>query len=76
MVVRNVGGANGEIAQRRGIGPKKPNINPCGLDIIQGWKQLAVWVERPHVMRCVWCSNVWEGCLTRSHRGGGLNPKS
>jgi hypothetical protein len=74
-VVRNVGGANGEIARRRGIEPKKPNIEPRGHDIVQGWKRLAAWVERPHVMRGVWCSKVWEGCLTRSRRGGGLNPK-
>jgi hypothetical protein len=75
VVLKGVGGVLHEIAQRRGVEPKKLNIDPCGLDIIQGRKWLEACVERPHVMRGVWWLRVWEGRITRL-RGGGYVPKS
>ena len=52
VVLKGVGGAPCEIAWR-GIQPKKPNIEPCGLDIDHRWKRVSAWVERPHRMRGV-----------------------
>jgi hypothetical protein len=36
VVLKGVGGVPHEIAQRRGVEPKKPNIEPRGLNIVQG----------------------------------------
>jgi hypothetical protein len=36
MVLKGVGGVPHEIVQRRGVEPKKPNIEPRGLNIVQG----------------------------------------
>jgi hypothetical protein len=36
VVLKGVGGVPHEIAQRRGVEPKKPNIELHGLDIVQG----------------------------------------
>jgi hypothetical protein len=47
-VIGDVGGGKTEIARKRGVEPKKPNIGPHGLDIVRGWKRLVVRVERPN----------------------------
>jgi hypothetical protein len=46
------------------------------LNIDEGGKQFARSVGGPYVMRGGWWLEMWEGRMARSHRGGGLNPKS
>jgi hypothetical protein len=61
VVLKGVGGAPHKIAWRRVIEPKKPNIEPHGLNIGGGKKRLVQYVGKPYWMRYMQWSKVWEG---------------
>ena len=59
-----------------GIVPKIWILSRIGSILVGGWKRSAEWVDRPHGIRYVQWSKVWERVITISHKGGGIVPKS
>jgi hypothetical protein len=75
VVLKGVGGVPCEIVWRRGVEPKKPNIELRGLDIGTRKKRLGECMGGPYRIKYMQWPKVWERVITISCGGGGIVPK-